>query len=193
MLSTNLQTNGLAWIKGCYLYAKGRTVYPTVLPELTDKHNATYSDEPIMGRSMPVKSYASSGDRIITWKWKFVNVNRESYLRNLEDYNFLKSLTYPISQPNSPLPYEPPPICNIRCGSIFAGYAQQGLDLNVICTDCSASFPTDVAWTSFSSSVMAEQEELNFMPMEFHVDTTFAVVYKATNLPGQERVMTLGG
>jgi hypothetical protein len=190
MKATSSRTNNLNPIRNCFLSAKGKTVYATVLPELSDKHNASYADEQVMGRSMPVKTYASSGDRVITWKWKFVNTDRASYVRNLEDYNFLKSLTYPVDTPNGPVPYEPPPICNIRCGSIFSGTELMGLGLDVVCTDCSASFPTDVAWTSFST---VDGEDEDFIPMEFSVDTTFSVVYRATNLPGQQRIMTYGG
>jgi hypothetical protein len=190
MKATNSKTNKLVPIKNCFLSAKGRTVYATVLPELSDKHAASYADEQIMGRSMPVKTYASSSDRTITWKWKFVNTDRETYVKNLEDYNFLKSLTYPIDTPSGPVPYEPPPICNIRCGSIFSGTGDVSLGLDVVCTDCSASFPTDVAWTSYYEN---EGEDEDFMPIEFSVDTTFSVVYRADNLPGQGRIMTYGG
>lgn len=190
MKATNPQTNGLVPIQGCYLSAKGRTVYPCVLPDLSDKHNATFSSDEIMGRSMPVKSYASSSDRTITWKWKFVNTDRKSFLKNLDDYNFLKSLTYPIDNPSQSIPYEPPPICNIRCGSIFAGTKESGESLNVVCTDCSASFPTDVIWTSFPDG---NSEDEDFIPVEFSVDTTFVVVYRASNLPGQNRIMRNGG
>ena len=190
MRATNPQTNRLNPIKGCFLAAKGRTIYPTVLPELTDKHTALYSDEPIMGRSMPVKAYGSSSDRTITWKWKFVNTDRQTYIRNLQDYNFLKSLTYPVDTPSSSIPYEPPPICNIKCGSILSGDMNTSLGLDVVCTDCSASFPVDVAWTSLPSD---DSEDEDFFPTEFSVDTTFSVVYRASNLPGQARIMTYGG
>lgn len=190
MKATNEKTNSLVPIRGCYLSAKGRTIYPNILPDITDGHDATFNSEEIMGRSMPVKVYASSSDRTITWKWKFLNTDRKTYLENLENYNFFKSLTYPIDNPSGPIPYEPPPICTIKCGSILAGDMNTGLDLNVVCTSCRASFPTDVAWTSFSQS---DGEDEDFMPLEFSVDLSFAVVYRASNLPGQNRIMRFGG
>jgi hypothetical protein len=190
MRATNSQTNGLVPIGGCFLSARGKTIFPHVLPDISDKHSATFSDEQIMGRSMPVKSYASSSDRTISWKWKFVNTDRESYIRNLEDYNFLKSLTYPIDNPSGSIPYEPPPICQIKCGGILAADKSQGYMLNAICTDCSASFPTDVVWTSFTDS---NDGDFEYMPVEFNVDTTFSIVYRASDLPGQSRIMKYGG
>ena len=45
----------------------------------------------------------------------------------------------------------------------------------------SVKFPTDIAW-----------DESTLLPYKFDVDTSWDVVYKSMDLPGQERIFQTG-
>jgi len=88
---------------------------------------------------------------------------------------FLQSLTYPRTSTSS-LPFIPPAIAKIKCGSLLGNDP-----LCVVLTNYSVKFPTDVPWS-----------ETSYVPYKFEVDLSFVVVYDSGNLPGAERIITLG-
>jgi hypothetical protein len=180
MATSTINNGDLKNLLGCYLQYKNTTVYPHVLPEISDAHGAQYSDEPVMGRSMPVKVFNAGSDRTISWRWKFVSTSIKRYEENLKNINFLKSLTYPMDETVN-VPFLPPPIVTLKCGALLGS-----TPVSAVCTSCNVSYPTDVVWGGSDSG------GTDFLPFEINVETSFSVVYKPSNLPGQERIMKYG-
>lgn len=146
------------------------------LPDITDTKSASYNDEIVIGRSSPVKTYSQSDNRAITMQLHFVVSKPSDVSRNLRWLRAIQSAVYPRLG-NAGAPFIPPPVCRIKCGKLFA---EDG-DLCVILKNYSVKFPTEVAW-----------DEENFTPFKFDIDTTWDVVYKSAELPGQEKIFSLG-
>lgn len=145
-----------------------------ILPDLGDSKSATYSDEPVMGRSSPVKTYSHSDNRQISMQIHMMVSSPEDINYNLASLRALQSAVYPRHRMNSP--FVPPPVCRIKCGRLLADE-----DLCVVLRNYSVKFPTEVAW-----------DEDTLVPFKFDIDTTWEVVYKSSDLPGAERVFTSG-
>jgi hypothetical protein len=96
--------------------------------------------------------------------------------RNLRWLRAIQSAVYPRDG-SGQAPFTPPPVCRIKCGKLLS----ESEDLCVILKNYSVKFPTEVAW-----------DEENFTPFKFDIDTTWDVVYKSANLPGQERIFSFG-
>jgi hypothetical protein len=153
-----------------------------ILPDITDSKSAKYNDEMVMGRSFPIKTYAESDNRSISMKLHFVvwNSNGGMFdpgtpLYNLRCLNLIRSAVYPVD--STAAPYEPPPICKIRCGQLLSN----NNDVCVILKQYSVSFPTDCAW-----------DEVTKCPYKFDVDTSWDVVYSTSSLPGQAKIIRDG-
>lgn len=146
------------------------------LPDITDGKTAIYNNEAIMGRSFPLYTYSHSGDRTIGMTLHFFIVNPGDGLKNLESLRKLQSAVYPRDGSNSGTPYQPPPICQIKCGQLLGTQ-----DLCVVLQQYSVKFPTEVAW-----------DEETYCPFRFDVDTTWLTVYTTTDLPFQDRIVTSG-
>jgi len=171
-------TGALVPIPGCYIDVPiyGRKIEMKVLPDISDSKSAAYTDEPIIGRSFPLKTFSHGENRSISMTVHFIVCTRADITRNLEDLRMLESLVYP-GESGSITPYLPPPIANIKCGSLLSTQAP----LCVILKSYSVKFPTEVAW---------DQDE--FTPYKFDVDLTWEVVYDSGELPGQGRIMRIG-
>lgn len=162
----------------CYLSIPGAgQMLFYILPEVSDSKSAHYNDEPVMGRSFPIKTYSHSENRAISMKihfviWKDGGINDAgSAVYNLFWLNAIQSAVYPADDPVAP--YQPPPVCKIKLGRLL------GMEeLCVVLTQYQTSFPTDCAW-----------DETYKVPYKFDIDTTWHVVYKASNLPGQQRII----
>lgn len=177
-------------LNNCYIEvpnAKGsfETVQMDNLPEISDSKGASYSDEVIIGRAMPLKTYSHSENRVITTKINFFIYTSQqgamgSARYNLAKIRLLQSACYPVTDPMQSLsvPYAPPPICKLKCGSILA---DQSKDLCVVLVNYSTSYPTDVAWDSETG-----------LPYKVTMDCTWHVVYRNSDLPGQSRIITEG-
>jgi hypothetical protein len=164
-------------------YSGGAGVSPTPpgaivmtnLPDLSDAKSASYNDEPIMGRTMPMKTYSHSENRSISLTIHFAATNQDDLSQNLNDLRALESCVYPRTA-TSGLPFVPPPVCQIKCGQLLGKSA-----LCVVLKSYSIKFPTDVPW-----------DDITYVPYKFDVDTQWDVVYDTANLPGQERILQLG-
>jgi len=85
-----------------------------VLPELTDQKGAEYPDEPITGRSFPIKIYNYSGNRSIGLKCTFIVQEKTDILKNFQSLRALQSTVCPDSNNQgvndaNRLAYIPPP------------------------------------------------------------------------------------
>lgn len=146
------------------------------LPDITDAKSASYNDEIVIGRSSPLKTYSQSDNRSITMQVHLIVSKPEHVTRNLTWLRAIQSAVYPRDGVGR-APFVPPPVCRIRCGKLLS----QSGDLCVILKNYSVKFPTEVAW-----------DEENFTPFKFDIDTTWDVVYKSADLPGQERIFSFG-
>lgn len=161
-------------IENCYIKIPNYGTIPMrILPDISDSKSAQYSDEPIIGRSMPMKTYSHSENRTINWTAYFMILKNQDAEKNLMDLRALQSVTYPRDDFE---PYAPPPICAIKCGSILGDQ-----ELCVVLKTYSVKFPTDVAW-----------DENLLVPYKFSVDLTWDVVYSSDDLPGNDRILRGG-
>lgn len=161
-------------IQDCYIKIPGYgQITMRILPDISDGKSANYGDEPVIGRSAPIKTYSHSENRSINWTTYFMILKSGDAERNLQDLRALQSVTYPRDDYE---PYAPPPICSIKCGSILGDR-----ELCVVLKQYSVKFPTDVAW-----------DENLLVPYKFSVDLTWDVVYSSDDLPGHERILRGG-
>jgi len=150
---------------------------PKILPEISDTKKATYADTTIIGRSMPIKTYSHSDNRVITMRLHFMVIEPNDIFQNAFDLWTIESATYP----RKGNPYKPPPVCKIDCGVML------GIEpLCVVLESYNVSYPTNVVW----------DPDL-LVPYYFQVNTTWHVVYTssgggANSLPGQERIFNEG-
>lgn len=152
-----------------------RTIVMKVLPEISDSKQANYSEEPLMGRSFPLKTYSHSDNRSISMTIHMVVSAPEDIENNLKDLRAIQSAVYP-RHGMADAPYVPPPVCRIKCGRLLAES-----ELCVVLKQYTVKFPTEVAW-----------DESSFVPFKFDIDTSWDVVYKSSDLPGAERIFQLG-
>ncbi len=146
------------------------------LPDISDSKSAVYNTEAIMGRSFPLYTYSHSADRTINLQLHFFIVNPGDGDRNLAYLRMIQSAVYPRDGIKTGTPYQPPPVCQLKCGKLLADQ-----ELCVILQSYSVKFPTDVAW-----------EENSFCPFRFDVDTNWLVVYTSIDLPFADRIASSG-
>jgi hypothetical protein len=145
------------------------------LPDISDSKSASYADEPIIGRAFPLKTYSHSENRQISMTLHMFVRKQGDISTNLLSLRALESAVYP-REGTSGAPFIPPPVCQIKCGELLASEP-----LCVILKSYSVKFPTDVAW-----------DEETYCPYKFDIDTTWEVVYKSSDLPGQSRILAVG-
>jgi hypothetical protein len=165
-------------IQNCYILIPGANV-PQItlnnLPDISDGKSASYNDEAIMGRSFPLKTYSHSENRNINLTLHFFTINKGDAATNLQYLRALESAVYPRTAASG-LPFLPPPVCKIMCGKLLADQ-----ELCVVLRSYSVKFGTDVAWDADT-----------YLPYKFDVETQWDVVYRSSDLPGQERILSLG-
>lgn len=179
---------GLAPIKNCYIELPGfGKVVMNNLPDLSDSKSASYSDQSIIGRSFPLKTFSHSENRSINWGLHlFVTKqadiggnlvpNQESIQGNLAIMRVLESCVYPRDSGTGP--YTPPLICKLFCGELLS---RQG-PICAVLKSYSVKFPSDVAW-----------DEATLTPYKIDIDLSFDVVYSSSDLPGADRIVQFGG
>lgn len=146
-----------------------------VLPDLSDTKSATYTDETLMGRSFPIKTYSHSDNRSIGMAIHMIVSEASDIYYNISALRAIQSAVYPrYGMANAP--FAPPPICRIRCGKLLSED-----ELCVVLKNYNVKFPTEVPW-----------DEETFTPFKFDIDTTWEVVYKSSDLPGSERIFSYG-
>jgi hypothetical protein len=156
-------------IENCYIKTPFRTIRMRILPDISDSKSASYSDEPVIGRSSPLKTYGHSENRSINWTAYFIVCEPNDINRNYLDLRAIQSVVYPRHRIE---PFAPPPICSLRCGDLISKK-----DICAVLKSYSVKFPTDVPW-----------DEQTFIPYKFSVDMNWDIVYESTNLPGQEKI-----
>lgn len=147
-----------------------------VLPEISDSKTASYNDEQVIGRASPLKTYAQSDNRAISLQMHMVVSTADDVNYNLAALRAIQSAVYPRKGHNG-APFVPPPICRLKCGMLLS----EGQELCVILKSYSVKFPTEIAW-----------DEQTFVPYKFDIDTSWDVVYKSNDLPGQDRIFSSG-
>lgn len=161
-------------IPGANLNGGGFGVIPlNNLPDISDAKTAVYNGENIIGRSFPLYTYSYSTDRTINMQLHFFIVNPGDGAKNLRYLRMIQSAVYPRNGLESQTPYQPPPVCNIKCGSLL-----DDKELCVILQSYSVKFPTEVAW-----------DPETYCPYRFDVDTTWLTVYTSDKLPFQEDII----
>lgn len=147
-----------------------------VLPEISDSKTASYNDEQVIGRASPLKTYAQSDNRTISVQIHMVVSESSDVEYNLSAMRAIQSAVYPRNGDNG-APFVPPPVCRIKCGKLLSSSEE----LCVVLKSYSVKFPTEIAW-----------DEQTLLPYKFDIDTSWDVVYKSADLPGQDRIFTSG-
>lgn len=147
-----------------------------ILPDISDSKSASYNDEPIIGRAFPLKTYSHSDNRVINIQIHMMVTEPGDAEKNLQDMRALESALYPRMDGITGAPFIPPAVCRIKCGELLAKDY-----LCCVLKQYSVKFPTDVAW-----------DEKLYTPWKFDVDTTWEVVYKTMDLPGQKEIYFSG-
>lgn len=173
----------------CYIKIKSKTIQFKSIPDISDQKSAEYTDEAVIGRASPMKTYSHSGKRTINLELYFYITEANDPTTNLENLRWIASACYPedISGGGGPgapvqangqggVPFIPPPVCKLRCGDLLATQ-----DLCVVLMSYSVKFPRDVAF-----------DEDTYCPWFFQVSTSWEVVYKSSDLPGQDRIVQFG-
>ena len=187
-------------LRDCYIQVgsdSANRILMYTLPDISDSHEASYGEETGIGRSMPVKTFGSGTNRVISWTAVFVANDKDMLIRNLKSLRLLQSATYPRDYSGVELPYAPPTLCYLRCGDLLANQADSNGNIIVnnyytntprasqeLCSvlkSCSVKFPKDVPWS-----------DLGYIPYKFEVSLTFDIVYATDNLTGQERIAQFG-
>lgn len=178
MRATDQGSGRLVPIKDCYIKIPNYgTIQLNVLPEISDSKSATYNNDPVIGRSAPLKTFSHSDNRVITMSLHFHTLEDTDSIINLNHIRALQSALY-TREASSGAPFIPPPVCAIRCGKLFG----EG-DLCAVLTNCSVRYGSDVPWDATYETLL---------PYRVDVDTTWEAVYISSQLPGQERILKEG-
>jgi len=163
-------------IDNCYIELPGfGQIIMNNLPDISDGKSASYSDQTIIGRSFPLKTFSHSENRAISWSMHLFVTKEADINGNLAILRKLESLVYPVD--GGPGPYAPPRICKIKCGDLLSNSGP----LCAVLKSYSAKFPTDVAWAAGKLT-----------PFKIDVDLSFEVVYSSNDLPGADRILNSG-
>jgi len=193
-------TGNILPIENCFIEIPGFTggdnggakIIFKILPEITDSKSASYNDEPILGRSMPLKTYSHSENRTITMNVHFIVTEKEDIIKNLSALRAIESAVYPreeLGTQNNP--FLPPPVCKVQCGELLAGTSNPELGgspapLCVVLKSYSINFPVNVPWD-------ADGDNPTYLPYRFSMSLAWDVVYTSNDLPGQEKILQTGG
>ena len=154
-----------------------------VLPEISDSKTAAYNDEPIIGRSFPLKTFSHGENRVINMNCPFIVTTKQDISRNIADMKALESAVYPRDGVGNN-PYQPPPVCELQCGSLLASKPpfHTPAPICVVLRSYSVSFPGEVPW-----------DQAFYLPYRFTINLQWEVVYISKDLPGQEQILSAGG
>lgn len=157
-------------------------IIPNTLPDISDTKSAEYSDENIIGRSFPLKTYSHSGNRAIS-------ITLHCYITTQGDVNLylrwlraIQSCVYPTVSATDFAPFAPPKIVQIKCGKLLTGTdTKESQPLCCVLKSYTVKFPIDVAW-----------DEETYLPWKFDIDTSWDVVYSSSELPTDDRIINFG-
>lgn len=178
-MKATLRTGQLVPIENCWVFIPGAgKIILNVLPDISDQKSANYADEAIIGRANPMKTYSHSENRAISITFHFFVTQQADVHLNLKYLRWIESAVYPRDgYTGLGVPFVPPPVCKIKCGSLLASEA-----LCAVLKSYSVKFPTNVVW-----------DKNTFIPYKFDVTTSWDVVYRSKDLPGQELIVRTGG
>jgi hypothetical protein len=180
MPRATLATGDLIEIRDCYIHIEmgaGVEIPMKIVPEISDSKSATYPDENAIGRSFPFKNYSYSDNRTISWTAHFM-VCKEGDQATLYQYlRAIEACVYPKTQDTNGAPYNPPPLCKLRCGQLL----DRDADLCCVMKSYSVKYDTSIPW-----------DEDGFMPYRLDIDMQFEVVVDNSQLPGAEQILALG-
>ena len=153
------------------------------LPDISDTKSAEYSDENVIGRASPIKTYSHSSSRQISITIHCVVTCQKDIGEYLDNLRLLQACVYPSPEKTSSAPFAPPKICQIKCGKLLSGGKNQADETGVCCVlkSYNVKFPIDVAW-----------DEETYLPWKFDIDTSWEVVYSSDDLPDDTRIRRLG-
>lgn len=175
MKSTNLDAT-LIKIENCYITVGNKTIKMNILPDIQDGKGANYSDESAIGRSNPYKTFSYSENRAIGWTCHFLVTDKGSLETILDNLRTLESAVYPSDGALAGVPYQPPPVCKLRCGQLLGS-----AELCAVMKNYSVKFDTSVPW-----------DEQSYLPYKLDVDLQFDVVYNQRSLPNSEKILRDG-
>ena len=172
-------TGLLVPIQGCSITIPGATtLIPRILPEISDSKSVTYTDESVIGRSFPIKTFSHADNRVFSVKWHFLIVDDQTRTEAVDGLKAIQSCVYPYStSTDGSAPYAPPAICTLSCKRLFA--TGQDTSICAVLRRYGVSYPTDVGW-----------DEQTFLPYKFTVDMEWEAVFSSTNLPGREKIIS---
>lgn len=151
------------------------TIYPKILPDLSDGKGAEYPGENIQGRSFPTKTFAYSNDRSFSLEWKFIALKESDINENLKHKRLLESCVYPRDEISS-TPFMPPPICQVKYGKLLG-------DEPICAVLKSYSVKYDTAQVFHFGTML---------PYRFDMSLQFETLYSSSKLPGQEKIAKMG-
>ncbi len=174
-------TNGrgsLVEIPNCTIAIPGaKIIRLKAIPDLSDSKQTAYNDDPIIGRSFPLKTFSHSENRAISLTLHFYIVENADVADRLSDLRALQSALYP-REDSSGVPFIPPPVCQIRCGKLLGDGP-----LCAVLKQYSFKVPIDVVWTEIDGT---------YLPLKFDVETQWDTIYRSDQLPGQEKIFKSG-
>lgn len=174
MAKATNQYGELQVLAKCYIDTPWQRIWLKVLPELSDSKGANYTNDPVTGRSDPLRNYSYSEPRTISTDLTFIVTTCQDITDNLTYLYLIESLVYPGPSRNS-VPTTPPPVCKFVCGKLFGNNP-----LCVILKNYSTKFPTDVPW-----------DVETYLPYRFSVTCSWEVVYACANLPTNDTIRPL--
>jgi hypothetical protein len=154
---------------------ESKTIVLRALPDIDDTKEANYENDEGIGRTQPFLTYKNSGFRKIGLTLHFFVTDESDVAEIWENIRALQSTVYPLEGD----PYTPPKICQIKCGNIFFDAANDGIC--AVCTSVGVKYDTSVAW-----------DENTYLPYKVDVTTSWYVVYKNSDLPGANSILSLG-
>jgi hypothetical protein len=156
------------------------------MPVISDGKAAKYDAAPVIGRSTPILTYASSEVRQISLDLLFITIKTSgndigSLSYNAKALRAIASAGYPGVGKTGMYPYNPPPICIIKFGSFL--WEDNESNQGVCAVLDKYSVKNDPA-------VPSDPETL--IPYKFTVTTNWSLVYSSDDLPTSERIFVSG-
>lgn len=158
-------------IPDCYIFFGDNKVELDNLPDISDSKSASYNDETVIGRAVPIKTFANGDNRSISVSFNLFVQDREDARKNLRTLRYIQAAVYP--RRGGGAPYFPPPVCKIKCGKLLSNQ-----ELCCVLKDYNVKFPTDVPW-----------DEETLCPYRLEISCSFETVHAGSNLPGYETIL----
>lgn len=177
-LSTNRETGDLRAVPDCWIQFGNDDedrVELYALPQISDRKDVSYSDQPIQGRSAPVKTYSNSSNRSINFTIHLFVTKNLDIERNLNLIRRISALAHPEYNNT----YLPPRIARLKCGKLLGEDAN---GIPVVLKNYEVTYDTNVQW-------FYDEQLKTYMPLHVELTTSWDVVYSWQSLPGHDDVL----